>query len=77
MRAENWKKEETEIEGWPVTVTSYMLGKSWITEIATTSSGANVARSVGDTPEASRETAFSAATRRLLRTRRLPGMVGG
>jgi hypothetical protein len=77
MRAENWKKEELEIEGWPVTITSYTIGKSSITEIATTSSGANVARCVADTPEASREEAFSAATRRLLRTRRLPTMVGG
>jgi hypothetical protein len=77
MRAENWAKNEVEIEGWPVTITCYEIGDSCITEIAAAASGASIARGIAETREASREAAMQAAARRLLRTRRINLTVGG
>jgi hypothetical protein len=79
MRAEDWKKEELDLEGWPVKVTCYRIGDSCVTEIESSSSGATIARTMGKTQEAAKREALETATRRLLRTRRIdPGLtVGG
>jgi hypothetical protein len=77
MRAENWEKREWEIEGWPVKVTSYQLGDSYVTEIEASASGATVARATAKTSGDSWKEASEAARRRLLRTRRMNLTVGG
>jgi hypothetical protein len=71
MRAENWGKEELELEGWPVKVITYRIDDSFFTEIESSSSGAVIARSAGKVQQAVRSEAIETATRRLLRTRRL------
>jgi hypothetical protein len=77
MRAENWSRRELELEGWPVKVTSYQLGESFVTEIESTDTGATIARGIAKTPEESSQQAFEAASRRLLRTRRFHLTIGG
>jgi hypothetical protein len=77
MRAENLEKRELEIGGWPVKVTSYQLGGSYITEIEASATGSGIARSVAASSEESWKQASETATRRLLRTRRMDLTVGG
>jgi hypothetical protein len=77
MRAENWKRRESEIEGWPVKVTSYQIGDSYITEIEASASGSTIARAIGKTSGDSWTQASEAASRRLLRTRRMELTIGG
>jgi hypothetical protein len=77
MRAENWERRELEIEGWPVKVTSYQLGDSYITEIEASATGSGIARGIAKTSEDSWKQASEAASRRLLRTRRVDPTIGG
>ncbi len=77
MRAENWDRRESEIEGWPVKVTSYQIGDSYITEIEASASGSTIARGIGKTSGDSWKAASEAASRRLLRTRRMDLTIGG
>ncbi len=63
MRAENWNKQETELEGWAVRITSYQIGESYITEVAGTDSGAMVARGIAPSAEESRQKAVEGAER--------------
>jgi hypothetical protein len=77
MRAENLEKRDLEIGGWPVKVTSYQLGESYITEIEASATGSSIARSIAASSEESWKQASEAATRRLLRTRRMDVAVGG
>jgi hypothetical protein len=71
MRAENWRKEEFELEGWPVRMISYRIGDSWVIEVEVTSSGTKVACTMGKACEAAKTEALETAARRLLRTRRV------
>ena len=71
MRAEHWEKEDLELKGWPVKVITYQVGDSFFTEVESTTSGAVVARSAGKVQQTVRSEAIEAATRRLLRTRRI------
>ncbi len=77
MRAENWDRRELEIEGWPVKVTSYQIGDSYITEIEASASGSTIARGIAKTSGDSWKQASEAAGRRLLRTRRMDLTIGG
>jgi hypothetical protein len=77
MRAENWDRRELEIEGWPVKVTSYRIGESFVTDIESTDTGATIARGIAKTREESSQEAFETASRRVLRTRRFHLTIGG
>ena len=77
MRAENWQRIQAELAGWPVTVTAYRLGEKYITEIASTDSGACVARGIAESADESRKSAFETASRRLERTRHFDLTIGG
>lgn len=77
MRAENWAREEQELDGWSITVTSYRIAETYITEVATTSSGVTVARATAPSSAESQKEAFAAASRRLQRTRHLDLTIGG
>jgi hypothetical protein len=77
MRAENWERRELEIEGWPVKVTSYQLGDSYVTEIEASATGSTIARGIAKSSTDSWKEASEAASRRLLRTRRINLTIGG
>ena len=77
MRAENWNRQQTELAGWPVLVTAYRIGEKYITEVASTDSGACFARGIAETAEESRKGAFETASRRLQRTRHFDLTIGG
>jgi hypothetical protein len=77
MRAEAWSAEELELENWAVKITSYQIGKAFLTEVESRASGVTLARGIAPTKEDSRREAFAAAARRLLRTRRIELTVGG
>jgi len=77
MRAEGWVTEELELEGWPVTVTSYRIASSFLTEVESGCSGSILARGIGSTREESRREAFETASRRLLHSRFSDLTVGG
>lgn len=77
MRAENWERQQSEVAGWPVTVTAYRIGDKYITEVASLDSGACVARQIASSAEESRKGAFETASRRLQRTRRFELTIGG
>ncbi|HEX4169916.1 MAG TPA: hypothetical protein VHZ55_31000 [Bryobacteraceae bacterium] len=77
MRAEDWNKQETELEGWAVKITSYRIGDSYLTEVEAKDSGATVARGIAESAEASRRKALQSATERLQRTRRINLTIGG
>jgi hypothetical protein len=70
MRAEDWKKRELELEGWPVMVSSYQIGDSYVTEVESTTSGATIARATRKTRAEAELEALETAAKRLLRTRR-------
>jgi hypothetical protein len=77
MRAEDFESRELEIGGWPVKVTSYKLGDSYITEIEASATGSGIARGIAASSEESWKQASEAATRRLLRTRRMAVSAAG
>lgn len=60
-----------------MTVTAYQIGEKYITEVASTDSGACVARGIAATAEESRKGAFETASRRLQRTRHFDLTIGG
>lgn len=69
LKAEEHKREEVVLGGWPAGVTTYRIGKTWICKVDNVSPGATVARARGTTREEAVETATTAATRRLAATR--------
>ncbi|MCU1291274.1 MAG: hypothetical protein JWP08_124 [Bryobacterales bacterium] len=70
MRAENWNKQEFELEGWTVKLTSYQIGQTQVAEVEAVASGAVIARSTDQLREQAEKTALENARKRLLRTRR-------
>jgi len=69
LKAEEHKREEVELGGWPAGVTTYRIGDMWICKIDNVSPGATVARARGKTRDEAVGTATAAATRRLAATR--------
>ncbi|MBV9036285.1 MAG: hypothetical protein JO182_17490 [Acidobacteriaceae bacterium] len=75
--AEEWRSYEQELEGWLVSVTCYCIGRSYITQVESSSSGALIAREIAATREDSERQALEMAKERLFLTRRIELMVGG
>ena len=71
LRAEEHEHREAEAEGWPIGITSYRLGESWICHIDNVSPGAIIARGRGDTRQEAVAAAMAIAERRLRTTRRM------
>jgi hypothetical protein len=69
LKAEEHRREEVELGGWPAGVTTYRIGATWICKIDNVSPGATVARGRGKTREEAVTIATTAATRRLAATR--------
>ncbi len=71
MRAEDFRKQLLELEGWSVHLSSYRIGGQYLAEVEVESSGVTIARATDQTRITSEERAIEAAVRRLSRTRRL------
>lgn len=71
LRAHDYKREETTLGGWPVGITTYRVGETWICKIDNVSPGAVVARGRGASREAAVTAATERATPRMAATRRV------
>jgi len=70
VKAEHFKERQIEIDGWPVKLTSYLLGEKFICEADNVSPGACLARFKAVSPEDAEAQAISKAKHMLSRTRR-------
>jgi hypothetical protein len=60
-----------EAEGWPIGITSYRLGDTWICHIDNVSPGAIIARGRGASRQEAEGAALEVASKRLRSTRRM------
>jgi hypothetical protein len=70
MKPQNYNERQIEIEGWPVNITSYMLGDLYYCKVDNVSPGAWLARTTAPTREEAEQKALDKATRLLGRTHR-------
>jgi hypothetical protein len=70
MKPEDYLERQLEVEGWPVRLTSYRLGKAFHCTADNVCPGAWLARTTGVTREEAEEKALTVAGARLARTRR-------
>ena len=71
MRAEDFRKQPLELEGWTVHVTSYRIGGHYLAEVEALDSGVTIARATGEARVTVEEDAIQKALQRLRRTRRV------
>jgi hypothetical protein len=71
MRAEDFRKQPLELQGWSVHVTSYRIGGQYLAEVEALDSGVTIARATDETRAIAEEHAVQVALRRLNRTRRV------
>ena len=71
MRAEDFRKQPLELEGWAVHVTSYRIGGHYLAEVEALDSGVTIARATGEARVTVEEDAIQKALQRLRRTRRV------
>ena len=69
LRSENYRRRQSDLEGWQVGIVSYKLGSRFICEIDNIDPGARLARAEGATRENAEQQAMVTAQRRLARTR--------
>ncbi len=72
MRAEDYQERRIDINGWPVNLTSYRIGKVYHCKADNVSPGAALARTTGATRQEAEEKAIARARELLSRTRRQP-----
>ncbi|HKA25058.1 MAG TPA: hypothetical protein VKF80_08765 [Candidatus Eisenbacteria bacterium] len=70
MKAEEYKSQTDEIEGWKVNVVTYRIGEKCYCQIDNVSPGARIARAEGTSREEAEASAREDAARRLVRHRR-------
>jgi hypothetical protein len=70
MRAEDFRKQTLEVEGWSVYLSSYCVGGRYVAEVEVDPSGVTIARVTDKTRAIAEELAMEAAARRLNRARR-------
>jgi hypothetical protein len=66
-----------DLEGQAVKITSYRIGRAFLTEVESRASGVVLARGIAPTKEDSRIAAFQTAAKRMLRAQYAALMVGG
>jgi len=71
MKAEEYKTQTDEIEGWKVNVVTYRIGEMCYCQIDNVSPGARIARAEAPTREEAEKSARDDAARRLARQRRM------
>jgi hypothetical protein len=69
MRAEEYREQKMELEGWPVHLVSYKLGGQYYCQADNVSPGACLARISAPTREAAERQAIAKAQKLLSRTR--------
>ena len=69
MRAEEYKEQNIELNGWPVHLVSYKIGEKYYCQADNVSPGACLARMSGATREEAEEQAISKARHLLSKTR--------
>jgi hypothetical protein len=72
MRAEEYREQKLEVEGWPVHLVSYKLGDVYWAQADNVSPGACLARISAPTREQAEAQALEKARKLLSRTRKLP-----
>lgn len=70
MNPQDYIERKTELEGWPVNITSYQLGDRFYCKIDNVSPGAWLARTTGATRAEAEQAAIERAKQLLARTRR-------
>jgi hypothetical protein len=70
VNSEHFDERQIEIEGWPVKLTSYRVGKKYICQADNVSPGACLARFAAATGEEAEAQAISKAKHLLRKTRR-------
>ena len=71
MKPQDYVERQIELAGWPVNLTSYLLGDLFYCKIDNVSPGAWLARTSAATREEAERLALEKATKLLGRTRRL------
>jgi hypothetical protein len=71
MRAEDFRKEPLELEGWSVHVTSYRIAGRYLAEVEALDSGVTIARATGEARVGAEKDAIQKALQRLRGTRRV------
>jgi len=69
MKAEDYGERRTELEGWPVRLTSYRVGEVFYCKVDNVSPGSWLARTEGSTREEAEQKALALARQRVSRTR--------
>ena len=70
MKAEQFQERKLELSGWPVCLSSYLLGREWHCKADNVSPGAALARTKGETREEAEDSAIARAGALLARTKR-------
>ncbi len=71
MKPQDYSERKVEVQGWPVNLTSYKLGKVFHAKADNVSPGAALARTTGATREEAEQKALDKAHELLARTRRM------
>ncbi len=69
-KTENFEEKEIELNGWPVRLTSYKVGKKFVVQADNVSPGACLARFSAETEEEAEAQAISKARHLLGKTKR-------
>ena len=70
MKTEDYTERKTEVEGWPINITTYKLGNEYRCKIDNVSPGATLARTAAGTREEAEQKALDRAKELLARTHR-------
>jgi hypothetical protein len=70
LKAEEYRERKVVVGGWPVNLTSYLLGKQFHCKADNVSPGAALARTTGATREEAEANAIARAEELLSRTKR-------
>ena len=66
MKAEDYRKEQKEVEGKMINITTYKIGERYFCHIDNVSPGATIARTEGASLEEARDLALQKAAHRLV-----------
>ena len=72
MRTDGFTERRLTLEGWPVRIRSFRIGRRWHATADNVSPGATIAKSRADSRAVAEAAVTETARRRLARTRRTP-----
>lgn len=71
MKAEEFREQRIEVEGWPVNLVSYRIGDAWHAKTDNVLPGALLGRGAAPAREEAERQAIAVAREKLSRTRRM------